>query len=190
MKAHLCAAAAFAGTWLSMVRSFNDALRSIAAAHASRAAVVSTMNALAVFLLCVQGRERLKCAYMCRGVCRRDSLRVLRVPSWAIIMQVRVSHASVLYCDATGMCATDLRIESHAHDSLQTTDPHTVHHRGTTVASRSLGPAKTRGCNDGRSGRSADCSERLVSRGRGCTACCRAFGGAEQLSCETRLLHK
>mgnify|MGYP007045540352 CR=1 FL=1 len=49
LKAHLCAAAAFAGTWLSMVRSLTDALRSIAAAEASRAAAFTTRNAPAVF---------------------------------------------------------------------------------------------------------------------------------------------
>ena len=64
MKAHFCAAAAFAGTWLSMVRLLSDALRSIAAAKASRAAAFTTWNAPAVFVLGVQALERSQGAHV------------------------------------------------------------------------------------------------------------------------------
>ena len=58
MNAHFCAAAAFAGTWLTFDRSLSDALRSIAAAEASRATAFATWNAAAVFVMGVQGLER------------------------------------------------------------------------------------------------------------------------------------
>ena len=64
MNAHFCAAAAFAGTWLTFDRSLNDALRSIAAAQASRATVLATRNAPAVFLLHAQGLERSQGAHV------------------------------------------------------------------------------------------------------------------------------